>query len=413
MSSGKEGSPLHGTIAGAMTSVQPSTRQRERLRQSVAPFLAFFNGPFSQLNLEPDVANFAVGNPQEMPLADYVAALRSHVEPRDKDWFAYKLSEPASQRTVAETLTRRTGMDWDPADVAMTNGGFAALATAMRTLVDPGDEVIFLSPPWFFYEQLILAAGGEPVRVTLEPPAFDLAVDAIADAITPRTRAIIVNSPHNPSGRIYGADDLQRLGTVLDDASGRIGHPVWIISDEPYNRIVFDGREYTSPSQLYPHTIITYSYGKTLLAPGQRIGFLAVPPTLAERAEVRDEIFIQQFAGGYLFPNALLQHSLADLEKLSIDVGAMQSRRDRLVPALRDIGYECTMPEGTFYCMARSPVADDVGFGDLLARHRVLVLPGTIVEVPGWFRISLTANDQMIEEGIPRFAAAWAEATRS
>jgi aspartate aminotransferase len=394
-----------------MTTVRPSTRQRDRLRQSVAPFLAFFNGPFSQLNLEPDVANFAVGNPQEMPLAEYVAALSSHLQPRDKDWFAYKLSEPASQRTVADTLTRRTGMDWDPADVAMTNGGFAALATAMRTLVDPGDEVIFLSPPWFFYEQLILAAGGEPIRVKLEPPAFDLAVDSIAAAIGPRTRAVIVNSPHNPSGRIYPANDLQRLADVLAGASEHVGHPVWIISDEPYNRIVFDGREYTSPAQLHQHTIITYSYGKTLLAPGQRIGFLTVPPTLAERAEVRDEIFIQQFAGGYLFPNALLQHSLADLEKLSIDVGAMQSRRDRLVPALRDIGYECTMPEGTFYCMARSPIPDDVAFADILARHRVLVLPGTVVEVPGWFRISLTANDRMVEDGIPRFAAAWAEAT--
>ena len=394
-----------------MTAAQPTTRHRDRLRQSVAPFLSFFNGPFAQLNLEPDVANFAVGNPQEMPLATYVDALRSHVEPQNKDWFAYKLSEPESQRTVAETLTQRTGMDWDPADVAMTNGGFAALATAMRTLAEPGDEVIFLSPPWFFYEQLILASGAEPVRVKLEPPAFDLAIDGIAAAIGPRTRAVIVNSPHNPSGRIYGADDLQHLADVLDDASGRIGHPVWIISDEPYNRIVFDGREYTSPSQLYPHTIITYSYGKTLLAPGQRIGFLTVPPTLPERAEVREEIFLQQFAGGYLFPNALLQHSLSELEKLSIDIGAMQRRRDRLVPALRDIGYECTMPEGTFYCMARSPMDDDVAFADILARHRVLVLPGTVVEVPGWFRISLTANDQMVEDGIPRFAAAWQEAT--
>jgi aspartate aminotransferase len=396
-----------------VTAAEPTTRQRDRIRRSVAPFMSFFEGPFSKLNLEPDVANFAVGNPQEMPLPEYVAALRRHVEPQNKDWFAYKLSEPESQRTVAETLTRRTGMDWDPADVAMTNGGFAALATAMRTLVDPADEVIFLSPPWFFYEQLILASAGEPVRVKLEPPAFDLAVDGVAEAINERTRAVIVNSPHNPSGRIYPADDLRRLADVLDDASRRIGHPVWIISDEPYNRIVFDGREYTSPSQVYAHTIVTYSYGKTLLAPGQRIGFLTVPPTLPERSEIRSEIMLQQMAGGYHFPNALLQHALADLEKLSIDVAAMQRRRDRLVPALRDIGYECTMPEGTFYCMARSPIPDDVAFADILARHRVLVLPGTIVEVPGWFRISLTASDQMVEDGIPRFAAAWAEATGS
>ena len=388
-----------------MTTIQ-RTDLRDRIRDSARPFLTFFGGPFSQLNRQPDVANFAVGNPQEMPLPDYVAALQRAVVPQDKDWFAYKISEPASQRTVADTLTRRTGMDWDPDDVAMTNGGFAAIAVALRTLVDPGDEVIFLSPPWFFYEMLILSAGGEPIRVALDPPAFDLDVDRIAASIGSRTRAVLVNSPHNPSGRVYSASHLQRLADVLADASARIGHPVWIVSDEPYNRILFDGRTYTSPAQIYPHTLITYSYGKTLLAPGQRIGFVTAPPSLPERADVRDEVFIQQLTGGFAFPNALLQHALADLEKLSIDIGALERRRDRLVPALRDMGYECTMPEGTFYAMARSPIEDDVAFGDILARHRVLVLPGSIVEVPGWFRISLTASDQMVADGIPRFDAA-------
>ena len=383
---------------------------RERMRESVAPFMSFFSGAFDQLNGKPDVANFAVGNPQEMPLPAYVSALREATEPRDKDWFAYKLSEAASQRTVATTLRKRTGMEWDPADVAMTNGGFAAIAVALRTLVEPGDEVIFLSPPWFFYEMLILAAGGEPVRVRLQPPAFDLELERIGAAIGPRTRVVMLNSPHNPSGRVYPAADLQALADTLSQASERIGHPIWILSDEPYNRILFDGRGFDSPSQFYPHTVITYSYGKTLLAPGQRIGYLAVPPTLPERRELRDEIVMQQFATGYAFPNALLQHALADLERLSIDVGALERRRDRLVPALREIGYEATMPEGTFYTMARSPMADDVAFTEILARHRVLVLPGTIVEVPGWFRISLTASDQMVEDGIPRFAAAMAEA---
>jgi aspartate aminotransferase len=383
---------------------------RDRLRASVAPFLSFFGGPFAQLNLEADVSNFAVGNPQEMPLPEYVEALQRHVVPQDKDWFAYKLSEPASQRTVAETLTRRTGMTWDPADVAMTNGGFGALAIGIRTLVEPGDEVIFLSPPWFFYEMLILAAGGEPVRVRLEPPAFDLDVDRIMAAVGPRTRAVLVNSPHNPSGRVYGLDELQTLASALTDASERIGHPVWIISDEPYNRIVFDDREAHSASEAYPHTLITYSYGKTLLAPGQRIGFATVPPTLPERARIRDELFIQQLATGYAFPNALLQHALADLEKLSIDVGALQRRRDRLVPALRELGYEASLPEGTFYTMARSPIEDDVAFSEILAKHRVLVLPGSIVEVPGWFRVSLTASDEMVEASLRRFAAAMHEA---
>ena len=392
-----------------MTTVVPTA---ERMRQSVAPFLSFFGGQFARLNNDPDVANFAVGNPQEMPLTSYVEALQRHIVPQDKDWFAYKLSEPASRRTVAHTLRARTGLDWDPADVAMTNGGFAAIAVALRTLVRPGDEVVFLSPPWFFYELLILVAGGEPVRVRLEPPGFDLDVDRIASAITPRTRMVLVNSPHNPTGRVFSREALGALADALTDAGERIGHPIWLLSDEPYNRIVFDGREAPSPAEIYPHTLVSYSYGKQLLAPGMRIGYLAVPPTCPQREALREEVFIAQFATGYAFPNALLQHALGDLEGLSIDIGALQARRDRLVPALREMGYEASMPEGTFYTMARSPIEDDVAFADVLARHRVLVLPGTIVEVPGWFRVSLTASDAMVEAGIPRFAAARDEVTR-
>ncbi|MFN2419231.1 MAG: aminotransferase class I/II-fold pyridoxal phosphate-dependent enzyme, partial [Candidatus Limnocylindria bacterium] len=266
---------------------------------------------------------------------------------------------------------------------------------------------------WFFYEILILATGGEPIRLKLEPPAFDLDVDRIVAAIGPRTRAVLVNSPHNPTGRVYSSETLQSLAEALTDASARIGHPVWILSDEPYSRIVFDGRVAHSPAEFYPHTVVTYSYGKTLLAPGQRIGFLTVPPTLPERAELREEIFVQQIAAGYAWPNALLQHALADLERLTIDIGALERRRDLLVPALREMGYEASLPEGTFYAMARSPIPDDAAFADTLARHRVLVLPGSVVEVPGWFRISLTASDAMIEAGIPRFGAARQEATKA
>jgi aspartate aminotransferase len=309
-------------------------------------------------------------------------------------------------------LSARTGMAWDARDVAMTNGGFAAIAVTLRTLLEPDDEVIFLSPPWFFYEYLTLAAGGEPVRVTLDAPAFDLDVDRLVAAVTPRTKLVIVNSPHNPSGRVYDATSLHDLAGALTEASDRVGRPIWILSDEPYNRIVFDDGEYHSPSEFYPHTVITYSYGKTLLAPGQRIGYLTVPPTLdaGEREALRDEVFLQQLALGFAFPNALMQHALADLENLTIDVATLQRRRDRLVPALREMGYETTMPEGTFYVMARSPMTDDMAFCEILGRHKVVVLPGTIVEVPGWFRISLTSSDQMVDAGIERFRAAMREA---
>jgi aspartate aminotransferase len=378
----------------------------EAMYRSIEPFISFFNGPIAAGMFRPGVANFAVGNPTEMPLPGYVSALQKWLEPQSTDWFAYKLSEPKSQAAVARSLTQRTGLDWDPADVAMTNGGFAAIAVAMRAIVEPGDEVIFLSPPWFFYEVLILAAGGVPVRVPLAPPTFEIDPEAIDRAITTRTRAVLLNTPHNPSGRVYPLEDLQALAATLRDASTRIGRPIRLIADEPYNRIVFDGRTFHSPAEAYPDTITTYSYGKTLLAPGMRIGYLTVPPTMPDREELRNRILLAQIATGYSFPNALLQHAIEDLEALSIDVGLLEQRRDRLVPALADLGYEPTTPEGTFYVMARSPIDDDVAFGQLLAEEDVIVLPGTIVELPGWFRISLTASDAMVEQGLKGFARA-------
>jgi aspartate aminotransferase len=392
-----------------MVAIAPT--HTDRLRESIAPFLRFFTGPYAQLEPDPEVANFAVGNPQELAMPGYVAAVGRQLEPRDKDWYAYKLSEPQATRTVADSLSRLTGLDWDPADVQMTNGGFGAIAVALRTLLEPGDEALFQCPPWFFYEQLVLAAGGVPVRARLEPPDFEIPFDEIAARITPRTRVVLLNSPHNPSGRVYPLGNLRRLASLLEEQSTRIGRPIYLLSDEPYRRILFDGRNFHSPAEVYPHTVITYSYGKQLLAPGMRIGYLTWPPTMPDRERLRDDVFVQQCASGYMFPNADLQHALPELEPMVIDLAAMERRRDRFVGRLREIGYETTLPEGTFYVMVRSPVADDEAFAGMLGRHKVLVLPGSIVELPGWLRISLTASDEMVQRGLPGFEAAWAEAT--
>lgn len=387
-----------------------AARRVDLLRASIAPFLRFFEGPYSRLQGDPDVANFAVGNPHELAMPAYVRALGDVLEPRNKDWYGYKMSEPKPRLAAARSLSSLTGLDWDARDVQLTNGGFAAIAVALRTLLEPDDEAVFLSPPWFFYEQLILAAGGLPVRVRLDMPACRLDLAAIDAALSSRTRVVLLNSPHNPSGHVVPAADLRALADLLTSASARLGHAIYLLSDEPYRRILFDGNEFHSPAEFYPYTVITYSYGKQLLAPGMRIGYLTWPPTMPERERLRDDAFVQQLATGYAFPNADLQHALPELEQLAIDLPVMQRRRDRLVAALDQQGYQPTTPEGTFYVMARSPWADDEAFAELLNRQRVLVLPGTIVEVPGWFRISLTASDEMVDRGIPRFAAAMDEA---
>jgi aspartate aminotransferase len=371
-------------------------------------FSWFRSGSWERHHLDEGVADFAFGNPQERPLPGLVAAFQRAAEPRDKDWFAYKFSEAEPRSVVAEGLRRRTGLPYRDEDVSMTAGAFGGLGVTIRALADEGDEVIFLSPPWFFYELMIASAGATAVRVRLDAPTFDLDPDAVARAITPRTRAVIVNSPNNPSGRIYREPELRALGDVLRRASEQHGRPIVLISDQSYDRIIFDGIDFRSPALDYEATATIYTYGKTLLAPGQRIGWVALHPSFPDAETVGYRIFVQQLAAGWGFPNALLQHAIRDLETLSIDLEALQRRRDRLVPALREMGYETTMPEGTFYVMARSPIEDDLAFTDRLAEHGALVLPGTIVECPGWFRISLTASDEMVERGLDAFRAALA-----
>ncbi|HEX2681568.1 MAG TPA: aminotransferase class I/II-fold pyridoxal phosphate-dependent enzyme [Candidatus Dormibacteraeota bacterium] len=370
------------------------------------PVLLYVGDPTYQGRvMQPQACDFRFGNPQEMPLPEIEQALKKWAAPQHKDWFAYKFSDPSAVKVAVQSLRRRVGIDFDPQDIALTTGAFGALASTLRAVCDPGDEVIYLSPPWFFYVPMILSLGAKPVRVDFTPPQFELPVDAIEWHITPQTRAIIVNSPHNPSGRVFTPDELQRLTHVLEAAH----QPIYLISDESYARIVFDGAEFHSPLRFYDRSFLIYTYGKTLVAPGQRLGYIAMAPGMPDREELREAILVSQIALGYTFPNALMQYSMEDLEQASIDVSALERRRDRMVSALTDLGYETVKPEGTFYVMVRSPMADDLEFTRRLAEDDVFVLPGRMFELPGWFRISLTANDDMVERSLAGFERALAK----
>ena len=352
--------------------------------------------------MRPEACDFRFGNPQEMPLNQIHEAIAKWAAPKDKNWFAYKFSDPQAVALTVDVLRRRMKIDFDPKDVSMTTGAFGGLASTLRAVLDPGDEVIYLSPPWFFYVPMILSLGAKPVRVDFTPPDFELPVEAIEWHITPQTRAIIVNSPHNPSGRVFTPDELERLASVLEAAH----RTIYLLSDESYNRILFDGREFHSPLEYYDRSFLIYTYGKTLVAPGQRLGYIAMPPTMPDREELRQALFVAQTVTGYAFPNAVMQYAIGDLEKASVDVEALQGRRDRMVGALTEMGYEVVKPEATFYVMVRSPMADDAEFARRLADENVFVLPGRLFEMPGWFRISLTGNDDMADRALPGFERA-------
>ncbi len=377
-----------------------------RLLTLLEPFVRSMTDPAMVERIQqPGACDFIAGNPQEMPLPGFVQALERWSVPQNKDWFAYKFNVPEARAAIAASLWERRGSAFREEDIYLTTGAFGALSVALGVVVDRGDEVIYISPPWFFYEALIIRSGGTPVRVRVDERTYDLDLEAIAKALTPRTRAIIINSPNNPTGKIYPPETLRGLGEILERASKRNGQPIYLLSDEAYCRIIYDGRSYPSPTAFYPNSFLIYTYGKTLLTPGERLGYIALPPAMVQRQDLSAAIFIQEAIGGHMFPNAVLQYALPDLERLSIDVEHLQHKRDRMGSALSKMGYQVHIPEGTFYLLPRSPVPDDVAFVRRLAERDIFCLPGQVMEMPGYFRISLTANDDMIDRALPGFEA--------
>lgn len=356
---------------------------------------------------EPGSLDFTLGDAYELPPPGFVEALQRWIVPQNESWFGYKSNLPESRATVSAALKAQRGVSIAPEDIFLTNGTVVGLAMCLQMVAATGDEVIIITPPWLAYRRMIYLTGAMPVGVPVNPTTFDLDLEAIAGAITERTRAIIVNTPHNPTGKIFSATTLEQLASLLTDASNRYGKPIYLISDEAFSRVVFENRTCPSPTQFYPFSFLVYGYSKTLMAPGQRIGYIALPPTMPERESIRRVISILQGSSfGWCFPSALMQHALPDLEQLTLDIDHLQRKRDWMVKALQEMGYKLQIPEATFFLLVQSPWSDDCAFAELLASHDVFVLPGTPQEIPGYFRLSLTASEDMISRALPKFQAA-------
>ncbi|MGI9374258.1 MAG: aminotransferase class I/II-fold pyridoxal phosphate-dependent enzyme, partial [Hyphomicrobiales bacterium] len=290
-------------------------------------------------------------------------------------------------------------------DITMTQGAFTAIALAFDLVLNPGDEVILPKPGWFAYTPILASRGYVPVHAPLDPMSFDLDIEAIAQAISPKTKMVVVNTPHNPTGVVYTRERLQELANLLEERSRKHGKRIIILSDEPYRRIRFDGVDFTSPAAVYPWTLIDYSYGKVLLSPGQRLGYLALGAMMPEenKQALQSVTFASQCALGWGFPDATMQYAVPSLEKLSIDIEALTAKRDRMLGALKQWGYDVTTPDGTFYLWGRAPGGDSLAFARDLAARGVYVMPGTLFDCPSEYRVCLTATMEMIENALPEF----------
>jgi aspartate aminotransferase len=384
------------------------TARLQRIFESIEPFVQTIEELMPGM-ADPEACDFVAGNPEVPALPGYVEILQKWLEPRDRRWFAYGLGDPRAQAAAAEALSAELGIAFEPDDIMLTRGAHGALALAMSLVLEPGDEVVFISPPWFFYEAMILGAGATPVRVRCDEATWDLDVDAIAAAITERTRMVLINTPNNPTGRIYPAETLQRLAEVLRDSSVQHDRDIYVLSDEAYSKVLYDRNRMVSPATWYEHSFLVHTYSKSTLAPGQRLGYLAMPVGMPEeeREWFRRASLIAGVATANMGPDAVMQYALADIESnVLLDMRALQLRRNRVLDALRAAGYEVNTPEATFYLLIRSPIEDDRAFCRELARDKVLVLPGGAFEMPGWFRISLTGTDEMFDRALPVLAQA-------
>ena len=353
----------------------------------------------------PEACDFLAGNPQEMAERAYIETVQRALVPDSPSYYAYGPPWRPAVEAVASALGPRLGLDLDPDDVFLTRGASSGLGLLLRVLLDPGDEVIMLSPPWFFYEAMLSAESVEAVRVPLTEEKFDLDPEAVSRAITPRTRAVIINTPHNPSGRIYPEDQLRELASVLERGSERTGRRIYLLSDEAYARILFDGNRMITPARFYPATFMLHSYSKTLLAPSQRAGYMAMPRSMPAREQVRMALMLGSIGSGAV-PDTGMQHAMPELERLIIDIPALQRRKDLMIAELRRLGYSVASPEGGFYLFPRTPIADATEFCEWLEERRVYTLPGEVFERPGYFRLSLTATDAMVDRALPILAEA-------
>lgn len=356
------------------------------------------------------VFDFSLGNPNVAPPEKFHETLRDAVTSCGLGDHCYmpQTGFPQVCDAVAAYLAEEQGVATECADVVMTCGAAGALNVILKALLDPGDEVIVPTPCFVEYRFYVDNHGGV-IRMVPTHEDFTLDLKAIEAAITDKTKAVLINSPNNPTGQIYAAQSLEQLGGLLAARGQALGRTIYLISDEPYRKIVFDGRQVPSIFQAYPESIIATSYSKDLSIPGERIGYAAVNPAATYKAEIRAGLTLANRVLGFVNAPALMQRVIACLQGASVDMGEYRRKRDLLCDGLADAGYDFIRPPGAFYLFPQTPIADDVAFVQELQQELILTVPGSGFAGPGHFRIAFCVEDQTIVNALPGFGRVMAK----
>jgi len=361
-----------------------------------------------------NVFDFSLGNPNLEPPDDFKKRLRDVAASEGPGMHRYMQNAgyPEARAAVARGLNSAQGVSLAEDEIIMTCGAGGALNVILKTILDPGEEVISPAPFFVEYRFYVDNAGGT-LRVVPTRDDFSLDLDAIREAINEKTRAVLLNSPNNPTGKIYDESSIRGLADILLQSKAKYKREIFLISDEPYRDIVYDGKKVPSLLKAYPSSFIATSYSKNLSIPGERIGYIAVNPGMEDLKEVIGGLVLCNRILGFVNAPALMQRIITGLEGVKVDVESYRRKRDLLCDGLSSAGYDLRKPEGAFYLFLKTPIADDVRFAALLGKRRILVVPGSGFYGPGHIRIAYCVEDSTILGAMEGFREAREESLRN
>lgn len=357
-----------------------------------------------------NVFDFSLGNPNLLPPEVFNRTLEEVARECGTLGHGYmpNTGYPHVRQALADYLSREQAVRVTGNDVIMTCGAAGALNVIFKAILDPGDEVIVPVPCFVEYGFYADNHGG--VLKTVEThPDFTLDLDSMAAAITPKTKAVLINSPNNPTGQVYSRESLEALGALLEAKSRELGRVIYLLSDEPYRKIAFDGTEVPSIFAAYKESMIANSYSKDISIPGERIGYVAVNPEAQYNARLIAGMGLANRILGFVNAPALMQRVMARLQGIHVDISLYKRKRDLLCDGLAECGYEFTRPKGAFYLFPRTPIEDDVKFVQALQEELILVVPGSGFKGPGHFRVAFCVEDDTIVRAMPGFKRALAK----
>jgi len=351
-----------------------------------------------------NVFDFSLGNPNLEPPPRFKEVLRKEAEDSTPGRHAYMANAglPGTRSAVAAYLSSSNNAAFSPEDIVMTVGAGGGLNVVLKTILDPGDEVIIPSPYFVEYNFYLDNHQGIP-RIVPTKKGFSFDLDLISNAVSEKTKAVLIDSPNNPTGKVYSREELEGLAEVLSHHSSRLGRPIYLISDEPYRKIVYDGVIVPSIFDTYRDSFVVTSFSKDLSLPGERIGYAAVHPETADKAMLVQGMILCNRILGYVNAPALMQRVVAELLNEAVDVNIYQKKRDKLCDALSSFGYSIVRPQGAFYLFPETPIKDDVAFVAALQEENILTVPGSGFGGPGHFRIAYCVSDYVIEKSLPGF----------